>query len=227
MGDMIEFASNGGSCSGYLAVPDSGRGPGVVVIQEWWGLVPHIKSVCDRLAADGFVALAADLYHGETAREPDAAAKIMMELRLDQAGRDMRGAAAHLLGHEATTGHGVGSVGFCMGGGLSLWLATIEPTVTACVAYYGVIPWSDVRPRWGDVQARVLGHFAENDASAGHAAVDPLEATLRDAGKDVTFHWYPGTDHAFFNDDRPEVYDEEAARTSYRRTVDFLRAALT
>src|SRR5881392_2019767 len=91
-GQMVEFSSNGGTANGYLATPASGKGPGVVVIQEWWGLVPHIKDVCDRYAAEGFFALAPDLYHGETTTEPDEAGKLMMSLNLEQAGKDMSGA---------------------------------------------------------------------------------------------------------------------------------------
>ncbi|HEY6378979.1 MAG TPA: dienelactone hydrolase family protein [Candidatus Dormibacteraeota bacterium] len=223
---MVEFPSNGSSCSGYLAVPASGSGPGVVVIQEWWGLVPHIKTVCDRLADDGFVALAVDLYHGATTTEPDEAGKLAMGMRIDQAGRDMGGAVSHLVQHDAVSGDAVGSVGFCMGGGLSLYLATLAPAVKACTMYYGVIPWPDCKPQFQNIRGKVLGHFAENDGSASHAKVDPLERQLKGAGVPTEFHWYAGTQHAFFNDARPEVYNAEAAQLSYRRTLDFFRAEL-
>ena len=103
-GQMVEFASNGGTTSGYLSIPEKGAGPGVVVIQEYWGLVGHIKDVCDRFAAEGYVALAPDLYHGERAKSPDEAGKLMMALRIDEAEKDMRGAIQYLLDHEATTG---------------------------------------------------------------------------------------------------------------------------
>lgn len=226
MGEMVEFPSNGSSCSGYLAVPPSGSGPGVVVIQEWWGLVPHIERVCDRLAADGYVAVAVDLYHGETATEPDGAAKKMMALRMDRAGRDMSGAVQYLLGHQAVQGDAVGSVGFCMGGGLALCLAALQPAVKACVVYYGVIPWPDADPHLESIRGRVLGHYGDHDEFAGSGAVDALEQRLRDAGVDVTFHRYPGAAHAFFNDDRPEAYVGEAAELSYARTLEFFRATL-
>src|SRR5260370_38693462 len=113
-GQMVEFASNGGTASGYLAIPASGKGTGVIVIQEWWGLVPHIKDVCDRFAAEGLVALAPDLYHGKSATSPDEAGKLMMALQIDEAEKDLRGAVGFLLDHEATTGEKVGTVGFCM-----------------------------------------------------------------------------------------------------------------
>src|SRR5437868_15034201 len=124
MGENVEFPSNGTTGHGYLAVPASGSGPGVIVIQEWWGLVDHIKDVCDRFAAEGFVALAPDLYHGETTTEPDEAGKLMMAMNLGQAGRDMGGAVTYLQGHDATAGGPVGVTGFCMGGGLAMVLAT-------------------------------------------------------------------------------------------------------
>lgn len=225
MGERITFPSNGQSCPGYLATPQGGRGPGVVVIQEWWGLVPHIEDVCDRFAAEGFTALAADLYHGETTTEPDEAAKKMMALNMGTAARDLAGAVSWLLASEQTTGDGVGAVGFCMGGGLALVLAALRPEVAACVMYYGVVPWPEAQPDPSRVRGAVLGHFGEKDGFAGHDAVDPLEQRLRDAGIDVDFHWYDA-DHAFFNDTRPEVHDPEAARRSWELTVQFLHRRL-
>ena len=130
-GQMIEFQSNGGRTEGYLSLPDGGRGPGVVVIQEWWGLVPHIREVADRFAAAGFVALAPDLYHGDVARSPDEAGKMMMALNIAQAEKDLRGAVQYLLNQEATTGDSVGTVGFCMGGALSLYAASKNESFSA------------------------------------------------------------------------------------------------
>src|SRR5919197_5696064 len=125
-GRMVQFPSNGGTTAGYLATPQSGKGPGVLVIQEWWGLVGHIKKVCDRFAADGFTALAPDLYHGKTASEPDEAGKLFMALNIAQAEKDLRGAAQYLAGQSSTKKLGV--VGFCMGGQLALYAATLNPT---------------------------------------------------------------------------------------------------
>ena len=145
MGEIIEFPSNGGADQGYLAVPASGSGPGVVVIQEWWGLVDHIKDVCDRFAEAGFVALAPDLYHGRSTTEPDEAAKAMMALRMEQAARDMSGAVDEV--QRRSSGNAVGVIGFCMGGGLALVLATQRPdAVKAVVPCYGLIPWPDAAP---------------------------------------------------------------------------------
>src|SRR5512143_310969 len=157
-GQMVTFQSNGGTANGYLAVPASGKGPGVVVIQEWWGLVPHIKDVCDRLATEGFVALAPDLYHGKSTTSPDEAGKLMMALRIDEAERDLRGAANYLLNNASTAGSKVGTVGFCMGGALSLYAATKNQQVGACVVFYGGHP--NVKPDLPSLQAPVLGLYA-------------------------------------------------------------------
>src|SRR5580658_4756456 len=138
MGEMIEFASNGSAAGGYLALPEGGSGPGVIVIQEWWGLVHHIKDVCDRFAAAGFVALAPDLYRGVSTTEPDEAGKAMMALKLDEAVADMSGAVDAL--QERSEGSGVGVIGFCMGGGLALVLGCARPdAVKAVIACYGLI----------------------------------------------------------------------------------------
>src|SRR5262245_25781048 len=124
MGEMAQFPFAGGTTGGYLSIPEKGTGPGVVVIQEWWGLVDHIKDVCDRFAAEGFVALAPDMYHGKSTKSPDEAGKLMMALNIDKAEKDLRGAVEYLAGHPATTSAKVGIVGFCMGGALSLFAAT-------------------------------------------------------------------------------------------------------
>src|SRR3977135_3397604 len=135
-GKMVYFPSNGGTTQGYLATPTSGKGPGILVIQEWWGLVPHIKRVADRFAAEGFTALAPDMYHGKTADEPDGAGKLFMALNIEQAEKDLRGATKYLKGHSSTAKIGV--VGFCMGGQLALFAATLDPSIGACVNFYGI-----------------------------------------------------------------------------------------
>ncbi len=226
MGGMVTFPSNGRMAQGYLATPDSGHGPGVVVIQEWWGLVDHIKDVADRFAAEGFVALAPDLYHGETTSEPDEAGKMMMAMELDRAARDLGGAIDFLLGHDAVDGDGVGVVGFCMGGGLALWVATTHQGVAASVPFYGALPWEGIDPDFSATQAAFLGHYASDDAWATTESARQIEQTLRDLGREATFHVYPGTDHAFFNDDRADVYDEGAATLAWQRTLAFLRKQL-
>lgn len=226
MGEMVEFASNGKPSQGYLALPEMGAGAGVIVIQEWWGLVPHIKEVADRFSDAGFVALAPDLYHGETTSEPDDAGKLMMNMELARASRDMTGAVDYLMGLDATTGNGVGAVGFCMGGGMVLWLSTLKAEVIAAVPFYGAIPWDQVQPDYAASDAAYLGHYAVNDGWATLDGAKRLESHLRDLGRTATFHYYEGTDHAFFNDTRPEVYDADAANLAWERTVEFLKAVL-
>ena len=220
-GQMVEFKSNGGQTRGYLSTPEGGRGPGVVVIQEWWGLVPHIKDVADRFAAEGFVALAPDLYHGDVARSPDEAGKMMMALNISQTEKDLRGAVEYLLSNEATEGAGVGIVGFCMGGALSLYGASKNEQVGACVVFYGVHP--KVEPDLEALRAPVLGIFAEKDDFVPPEAVRALEEKFAAHGKQIETHTYPDTDHAFFNDTRPEVYDADASADAWRRTLAFLR----
>ena len=223
MGEMLTFPSNGHTCDGYLA--GDGTGPGVIVIQEWWGLVPHIKDVADRFAAAGFTALAPDLYHGQSTTEPDGAGKLMMALNLEQAAKDLSGAIALL--QERTGRAKVGVVGYCMGGGLALVLASKRPDAVAAAApYSGVIPWKSVQPDWSAITATVVGEYGELDDSANPDAVHALEAKLRELGKDATLHVHPGAQHAFFNDTRPEVYDADASTVAFDRTVDLFRSAL-
>jgi carboxymethylenebutenolidase len=222
MGEMIEFKSNGGTCTGYLA---GTSGPGVIVIQEWWGLVPHIKDIADRFAAEGFVALAPDMYHGEVTSEPDLAGKLLMSMNLATAGKDLSGAVDALL--ERTGRTKVGATGFCMGGGLALMAACLRPDAISAVApfYGGMRP--DTVIEWDNLAAVVEGHYAETDrGTAAPEAVKELEATLRAKGKNATFHVYPGTQHAFFNDTRPEVYDAEVSQVAWDRMLALFRAHL-
>lgn len=221
-GTMVEIPSNGHTVPAYLSLPASGHGAGVVVIQEWWGLVPHIKSVVDRLAAEGFVAIAPDLYHGKETREPDEAGKLAMSLEIDRATRDMSGAVSYLLQHDSVRGETVGVVGFCMGGGLALTLAAARPEVGAAVSFYGAPQGLDA----GAIKGAVLAHFAEHDHFVTPAVSQQLGDQLKGAGIDTTTYHYPGTDHAFFNDARPEVYSPEAAATAWQRTLAFLRERL-
>jgi carboxymethylenebutenolidase len=223
MGEHVTFPSNGGTCHGYLA---DGGGPGVVVIQEWWGLVPHIIDVTDRFGDAGFTALAPDLYHGESASEPDGAGKLMMAMNLQQAGKDMSGAIDLLV--ERTGNDRIGVVGYCMGGGLALVLATQRPDhVRAVAPYYGVIPWETAQPDWSKLEAKVVGEYAELDGFFTPELARELEAKLQGMGKDVTFHIHEGADHAFFNDARPEVYSAEHSLEAWERTNQLFREELT
>jgi carboxymethylenebutenolidase len=196
----------------------------VIVIQEWWGLVDHIKDVADRFAEAGFVALAPDLYHGESTKSPDEAGKLMMALNIEQTEQDLRGAINYLLSLDETGGEKVATVGFCMGGQLSLFAACANPQVGACVVFYGIHP--NVSPAIENLQAPVLGFFAENDQNVPPDSARELENKLRQAGKSVDFTIYPGADHAFFNDQRPDVYSQELAQQSWNRMLDFYRQNL-
>jgi carboxymethylenebutenolidase len=229
MSQTVEFASNGSTASGYLATPTSGKGPGLLVIQEWWGLVPQIKRVCDRLSEEGFVALAPDLYHGEIAEhtEMDKAGQLMQSLPPDRAARDMTGAIDYLLGHEAVEGHHVGVIGFCMGGMLALMITALQgDKVAVAVPFYGA-PIGDSAPDWSKLTASVQGHFAEKDDFFPPDKVKELEAQLKGMGKDVEFIVYPGTGHAFANEENAlGTHDEAATKTSWDRAVAFLKSKL-
>ena len=225
MGEMVQFPNNGGSTDGYLSVPDSGNGPGMIVIQEWWGLVDHIKEVCDRFASEGFVALAPDLYHGKTTKSPDEAGKLMMALRIDEAEKDMRAAADYLSIQDSTTSEKIGVVGFCMGGALALFTATKNPKIGACVVFYGGYP--KVKPDLPNLHAPMLGLYADRDDFVTPDSVRELERKLKDLGKEVEVKIYPDSDHAFFNDARPEVYNAGAAADAWQRTIEFLRTNLS
>jgi len=197
--ETVEFASNGGTASGYLVKPVQGAGPGVLVIQEWWGLDSGIKEMTERLAAAGFVALAPDLYHGELAghHEMDKASRLMQSLPADRAGRDMSAAVDYLAGHKAVTSSGIGVVGFCMGGLLSFIIAAHRPDkVKAVVPFYG-FPQGEMEPNWTKVTAVISGHMAEHDDFFSPTAARALEAKLRGMGKTVTLKVHPGTGHAF------------------------------
>jgi carboxymethylenebutenolidase len=221
----IDFPAGDGTTPGYLATPAAGHGPATIVLQEWWGLDEHIRSICDRLAAEGFYALAPDLYRGETTTQPSEAQQKMMALSMDQVESDMCGAAEFLKSQPGVEGDGVGSLGFCLGGGLSIWAAATCPNVTAAVTYYYVMPHG--KPDFTKIKGPVLGHFGTADEFIPQEDADKLESELRDAGADVTFHHYEGKGHAFFNDtNRLGTYDEGAAQLSWQRTVDFLRSAL-
>lgn len=227
MAGKVEFPSNETTAHGYLRIPESGGGPGVVVIQEWWGLDSHITDVVDRFAIEGFVALAPDLYHGQETGEPDEADKLMMGMEIERVARDMKGAVDYLSVHPAVTSSGVGAVGFCMGGGLVLWLACMSEKVVAAVPFYGAAPWPEASPNFKNAVAAFQGHYAEHDDWAGPEVARELERQLQGLGLTAEFFVYPGTRHAFFNDDRPGDHDPGASELAWQRTIEFFRTRLT
>ncbi|MDL1951614.1 dienelactone hydrolase family protein [Acidobacteria bacterium ACD] len=224
MGQKVRFAANEQMCEGLLAVPPAGKGPAVVVIQEWWGLVPHVEDLVERLAREGFLALAPDLYHGRSASSPDAARKLMMELEVDHATEEIEGAGEFLLGRPECSSRRYGIVGFCMGGALAQFVATKDETVGAAVSFYG--GFQKVRPDWDRLYAPLLLIYGGEDAGVPASQAEPLAARLRELGKEVEVVVYPGAGHAFFNDTRREAYHAEAAADAWKRTLAFFRRSL-
>lgn len=223
MGRMVSFKANGRAGDGYLATPKGGRGPGLIVVQEWWGLVDHIKDLCERFSHAGYFALAPDLFHGEKTTSPDAAGKLMMALNIGEAAKDLRGAANYLIGLDGVAPKHVATVGFCMGGQLALYAGCEFPDVIgAVVDFYGIHP--AVKLNVGRLSGPVLGHFANKDKGTPPETANALVKQVRDAGKEVEVHFYDA-DHAFFNDTRPTVYNTEASNLAWERTLEFLGKA--
>ena len=220
----IQIESEEGPFGAYVAIPASGQGPGLVVLQEWWGLVPQIRDVCDRLARSGFVALAPDLYRGESTTDPDEAGRLMMALEIERAGRDLGAAVAALRREPAVDGSRVGCIGFCMGGQLALYAACLQPEIAAVVDCYGVHP--NVSLDLSTCRAKILGVFAENDDFISSADVQKLEEALCGAGVEAKLQTYVGVQHAFLNDSRPDVFDAETAAEAWRDIETFFDAEL-
>ena len=225
MGQRVEFASNGYTCEGYLAVPASGKGPAIVVIQEWWGVVDHIRDLCDRFAAEGFLALAPDLYHGKTTTSPDEAMKMLMELDVERAAKEIAGAGRYLLQHPDCTSKKYGVVGFCMGGALAQYAATFDASnVGAAVSFYG--GFKKVSPEWEKLEGALLLIYGENDKGVPPEVGREIERKLEKLGKNVNVLVYPDADHAFFNDTRPAVHNASAAADAWKRMLDLFRQHL-
>lgn len=207
-----------------LAVPDSGSGPAVIVIQEWWGLVGHIGDVVGRLAAEGFVALAVDHYRGVATTEPDEAQKLMLGLSIDQVAADLAAAADDLAGRDVVEGEQVSCIGFCMGGGLALLGPTVSDRITRASAFYPAMPWPQYAPDWTRYAGkRAQIHTAESDAPWAAEPIARYAEAIAASGGTAEVLDYPGSVHAFFNDDRPEVYQPANAALAWQRTLDFLR----
>lgn len=215
---------DGQEVPGVIAVPESGTGAPVIVIQEWWGLVPHIADVVQRLADAGFVAMAVDHYRGTETQEPDEAQKLMMGLNIEQVGRDLDAAAADLLRREGVVGDTVSVIGFCMGGGLALLAPTVSDVITRSVAFYPAMPWPQYSPDWTRYAGRsALVHKAESDEDHAGPRLAEYAAEIAVHGGLIELFDYPGSVHAFFNDARPHVYQADNAALAWSRTLDFLR----
>lgn len=218
MGEMVSRTIDGQELHGYFAESGSSS-PGVIVIQEWWGLVGHIKDIVDRFAKVGFNAFAPDLYHGQSAAEPDLAKKLAMELQLDSAANEINSAAKFL---KFKGSGGVGVVGFCMGGTLSIWGATLTSDIKAAVAFYPGTSWARHNPKWEKLKGKsVIIHCSEGDGTSKAPGIQEALVNINSFGGDAVAFDYPGTEHAFFNNDRSAVYKAEAAELAWNRTIEF------
>lgn len=220
MGQTIEFKRpDGSACGGYLTLAGPGR-PGIVVIQEWWGLNAQIRGIADRFAAAGFNALAPDLFHGRVTQDADEASHLMHGLDFPGAThQDIRGAVDHLAGLSGK----IGVLGFCMGGALTIAAAVHVPGVAAAVCFYGIPPQDFADP--AQIRIPFQGHFARRDDWCTPAAVDALAAAMKRTGVTTEIHRYDAA-HAFFNERRPEVHDAVCARLAWERSVTFLNTHL-
>lgn len=206
---------------GFLATPPAGKGPGVLVLHAWWGLNDALKGFCTRLAESGFVVFAPDLYHGKVARDiPEAEALgSALDASFQQAKEEISEAARYLSERVGQASRSLAVVGFSLGVYYALDLAAADPElIRSVVIFYGTGDGD-----YSSSKAAYLGHFAENDEFEPASSVDELEASLKRAGRPVTFYRYPETGHWFFEPDRPQAYDPAAARLAWERTLGFLK----
>jgi carboxymethylenebutenolidase len=202
----------------YVALPPSGRGPGVLVLHAWWGLNPFMRAVCDRLAQAGFVAAAPDLYGGGQTAQTVAEAKHLVETYEGAQTETIALAAADFLRrHPAVTGPGLGAIGFSFGAAWALVLSQLRPEVMrAVVLFYG-----SYTVDFQQARAAYLGHFAPDDEWEPREGIEAMEQAMRAAGREVSMHFYPGAGHWFFETDRPEHYVPAAAELAWQRTLAF------
>ena len=217
--DQVQFQANGDTAPGYLSKPEGdGPFPGIVLIQEWWGVDDHIKDVARRLAAEGYAVLAPDLFHGQVTNEPTEAMKLTQEMDRDRAAKELNGAVTYLRTQSFSSGT-VGITGYCLGGGLSLTTACGNSDINACVVNYGGNP--DPVDLVEHLNCPLLGIYAEHDERV-NAGIPSLRELLDKHHKTYEIHIYPGTQHAFFNDTRPpEIYNPEAAKDAWEKTLAF------
>ncbi|WP_422756821.1 dienelactone hydrolase family protein [Micromonospora sp. WMMD708] len=227
MGEMVRYRRDAGTGEGYLAIPPSGTAsPAVIVIQDWWGLVPHIRSVVDRFADAGFVALAPDFRHGQPASKPSEPRQMLNSAQMDEAAADIAVAAEYLAGRAEVTGK-VGCAGFCAGASLALWAATRAERIVATAAFYPRLPWDGMPTEWADYAGKAaVVHCSEADGLSAADGVQTVRRAVESAGGTCQTYDYPGTAHAFFNEDRPENFDQRAAATAWARTLELFRAKL-
>lgn len=193
----------------------------MIVIQEWWGLNDQIRRTADRFAAAGFVAFAPDFYNGVVTKEPDEAAKLMMGLEMPRVAQITADAAAALVARPEVSSSGVGVSGYCMGGGLALLAPTVSDIIVATSAYYPATPWADYKPAWGNYDGKAAQiHTSEGDGGPAAEHIVAAAEAIAAGGGVVEVFDYPGTHHAFTNEDRPEVYVESATEIAMQRTLE-------
>lgn len=227
MGEMVSFTGNGGTSEGYLAIPSGGAAsPAVIVIQDWWGLVPHVRAVVDRFAEAGFVALAPDFRHGGPAVKPTEPRQMLNSSQMDEAASDISAAAEYLASRPEVAGK-VGCAGFCAGASLALWAGTTSERIVATTAFYPRLPWEGMVADWSGYAGKAaLVHCSEADGLSAADGVQGVRRSIETAGGTCQTFDYPGTAHAFFNEDRPEQFDQRAAATAWARTLELFRAKL-
>ncbi|ATO14979.1 dienelactone hydrolase [Micromonospora sp. WMMA2032] len=227
MGEMVSFTGNGGTSEGYLAIPSGGvASPAVIVIQDWWGLVPHVRAVVDRFADAGFVALAPDFRHGGPASKPTEPRQMLNSTQMDEAASDIAAAAEYLASRPEVAGK-VGCAGFCAGASLALWSGTFSERIVATAGFYPRLPWEGMATDWAGYAGKAsLIHCSEADGLSAADGVQSVRRSIEAAGGTCQTFDYPGTAHAFFNEDRPEHFDQRAAATAWARTLELFRAKL-
>ena len=223
MGEMVEFASNGGTAQGYLATPQTPNGKALIVVQEWWGLQPEILKIADRYADAGYHALVPDLWGGEVTDVPSEGENKLMAMNVEQAEKDLIG-AVDLVAEKAGASQ-VGSTGYCIGGALSLYAAALNPKVVATSSFYYVFPYA--RPDFSKIDGPVMVHFGTNDEFVPVDDAKALIAEMEAAGVNLRVEWYEGAGHAFCNTaNRLGTYDEELAELAWSRNIEFFEANL-
>lgn len=226
---MITWQTEKGEAKGYLALPKSGQGAGVLVLHAWWGLTNFIEELCDRLAAAGYVAFAPDLFgNGATAETIAEAEALSAEEDYEAIQVIVRSAVHFLAGHSAVTSSGIGEIAFSFGAPYALLAAiALAPSeIDAVVLFYGNYPGIEADD-YAKSQAAFMGHFAENDPYETPEGVEQTRAEIEKAGREAAFYTYLGTGHWFFENNKPDAYDPEAAELAWERTLTFLQAHLS
>jgi len=221
----VEFEAGGRTARGHLVAPENGgKRPGLIVIQEWWGLNDHIKDIASRFAGEGYVVLAPDLYDGVVTKDPEEAARLMQELDQERALDTLNGAVEYLKKQDNVDPEKIAVTGFCMGGGYALLLATRNRDIKAAAPFYGDVPPDDALK---NLSAPVLFIGAGQDNWITPGKMGRLKSAMEKYGKEGEVKIYEEAGHAFFNDTRPEAYDKEAAKDAWKSVNEFLKQELS